>query len=265
MTLTQVLCKKASLVGAFFVLTCSQHPAAASSCLPPGNVELVQIRYVHDGDTLVLADNRKVRLIGINTPELGHNGQPAQALSIDARDRLRQLLFEQGNKAQILFGAQKVDDYGRTLAHLWSPGDRNLTSELLREGLGWAVAIPPNTLLLDCYVDSEQQARAASRGIWGHADYAATPSRRVSLREGGFTRVKGRVIRVHRGGGSTWINLEGRFAARIPDEDLQWFTDPPGNAWLGREVEVRGWMYSTKGESRITIHHPASIAVQSGP
>ena len=117
MNLTQVLCKKASLVGAFFVLTCSQHPAAASSCLPPGTVELVQIRYVHDGDTLVLADNRKVRLIGINTPELGHNGQPAQALSIDARDRLRQLLFEQGNKAQILFGDRAKHKTNQELLH----------------------------------------------------------------------------------------------------------------------------------------------------
>lgn len=257
----QVAPRKASLVGAFFVLACWHHNIPAANCSPPVSAEAVQVRYVHDGDTLVLADNRKVRLIGINTPEVSRNGDPAQALSINARDRLRQLLFEQSNKAQILYGHQKVDDYGRSLAHLWSADGTNLTAELLREGLGWALAVPPNVRLLDCYLESERQAREASRGVWDHPDYQATPSSRLSLRDEGFMRVKGRVIRVNHGGGATWINLEGRFAARIPDQDLQWFAEPPGKAWLGREVEVRGWLYATKGESRITVNHPAAITV----
>ncbi|MCO6413115.1 MAG: thermonuclease family protein [Thiogranum sp.] len=252
---------KASLVGAFFVLACWQQNISAADCSPPVTAEAVQVRYIHDGDTLVLADNRKVRLIGINTPEVSRNGEPAQALAINARDRLRQLLFEQSNKARILYGQQKVDDHGRSLAHLWSPDGTNLAAVLLREGLGWAVAIPPNVRLLECYLESERQALEASRGVWDRPDYHAIASNQLSLRDEGFMRVKGRVTRVNHGGGATWINLEGRFAVRIPDQDLQWFANRPDTTWLGRELEVRGWLYVTKGESRITVNHPAAITM----
>jgi hypothetical protein len=66
-------------------------------------------------------------------------------------------------------------------------------------------------------------------------------------------------VRVNHGGGATWINLQGRFAVRIPDEDLQEFQQAPAQNWIGRELEVRGWVYQTRGELRVTISHPANL------
>ena len=143
--------KKAPWVGAFFVLSVWLTPAWADNCDPPQQTEQVKVRYVSDGDTLILSDNRKIRLIGINTPEVARKEKPAQPLAIRARDRLRQLLFQQGSQARLLYGEQQTDRYGRKLATLWLPDDRNLAAELLREGLGWMVAIPPNTRFIDCY------------------------------------------------------------------------------------------------------------------
>jgi len=253
------LVKKAPLVGAFFLFTLLLSPASANSCSPPQNTEPVEVRYVHDGDTLVLKNNRKIRLIGINTPEVAHKGRPNQALAIKARDRLRQLLFQQGNKALLVYGKQIMDRHSRYMVHLWLPSGENLTAELLREGLGWVIAIPPNIGFLDCYLGSENTARSASRGVWNHPDYVAVNSSTLKLRDTGFMRVKGRIIRVNRGGDSTWINLTGRFAIRIPNSDLKWFNDPPGQSWLGRNIEVLGWLYSKKGELRVNIQHPASL------
>lgn len=253
------LLKKAPGMGAFFVLLIWLSPALADSCSPPAATESVQVRYVHDGDSLVLAGNKKIRLIGINTPELAHRERPAQALAIKARDRLRQLLFQQGNRARLIYGEQQLDRHGRNLAHLWLDGGTNLSAELLREGLAWAIAIPPNVRYLDCYLESEQNARAASRGIWDHADHVARNSSDLSLREDGFKRVRGRIIRVNRGGGATWINLQGRFALRIPDRDIEWFKKLPDRGWVGREIEARGWLYSAKGQLRMTVQHPAAL------
>ncbi|MEA2080078.1 MAG: thermonuclease family protein [Pseudomonadota bacterium] len=253
------LLKKAPWVGAFFVCLIWLSSASADNCSPPAATEAVQVRYVHDGDSLVLRDNKKIRLIGINTPEMAHQNQPTQALAVKARDRLRQLLFQQGNRAQLVYGEQQQDRHKRNLAHLWLADGRNLTAELLREGLGWAIAIPPNVRFLDCYLESEKTARMASRGVWDHPDYVAGNSSDLSLRDEGFQLVRGRIVRVNHGGGATWINLEGRFALRIPDQDIGWFKQPAERSWVGREVEVRGWLYSAKGELRVNVQHPAAL------
>ena len=72
--------RKAPWVGAFFLLLGWQQIALAGSCVRPAATEPVLVRYVPDGDTVVLANNRKIRLIGINAPEAQQDDQPAQAL-----------------------------------------------------------------------------------------------------------------------------------------------------------------------------------------
>ncbi|MDT8386653.1 MAG: thermonuclease family protein [Thiogranum sp.] len=250
-------------MGAFFVLACfSQQSALAADCAPPDTPAAVTVSYVYDGDTLMLADQRKIRLIGVNTPEAARPGSPAEPLSLEARNRVRQILLGSGNQAHMLPGEEQTDHYARNLAHLWTPDGQNLTALLLREGLGWALAIPPNIRLLDCYLEAERDARAASRGVWNRPAFAATDSARLSLRSTGFQRVRGRVIRVNRGGGATWINLEGRFAIRIPDKHRHWFSPSPDQTWVGRNLEVRGWVKQIKGELRVSVQHPAAITLQ---
>ncbi len=251
--------KKAPLIGAFFVLGVWLTPLWANTCAPPQQTERVKVRYVTDGDTLILTDNRKIRLIGINTPEVARKGKPAQPLAIRARDRLRQLLFQHGNQARLLYGEQQTDRYKRKLANLWLPDDSNLTAKLLREGLGWMIAIPPNIRFLDCYQHAEKTARTAGSGVWRQPDYAVKRSAQLNLRNSGFQRVQGRIVRVNHGGGAIWVNLEGRFALRIPDQDTRWFRERPDQNWVGRTIEVRGWVFATKGELRMNIHHPAML------
>ncbi|HED18951.1 MAG TPA: thermonuclease family protein [Gammaproteobacteria bacterium] len=251
--------KKAPRVGVFFVLVVWLAPAGADTCAPPQHTEPVKVRYVTDGDTLVLGDNRKIRLIGVNTPELARKEKPAQPMAIRARDRLRQLLFQHGNRARLLYGEQQTDRYGRKLANLWLPDDSNLTAELLREGLGWMIAIPPNTRFLDCYQQAEKTARATDSGVWHQPGYAVKNSAQLGLRSTGFQRVQGRIVRVNQGGGATWVNLQGRFALRIPDQDIRWFSNRPNRSWVGRTIEVRGWAYAKKGELRMSVHHPAML------
>ena len=244
---TSALGKEALLSGAFFLLLAQLIPAAAEPCGPPGDAPLVKVRYVHDGDTLVLADDTRVRLIGINTPEVGSDGQPAQPLAIRARDHLRQLLFKHNNQVRLQEGEQRQDQHRRTLAYLWLPDGTDISSDLLRAGLGWPVAIPPDTRFLDCHEQAETEARQAQRGVWARGAYPALKSASLGLRTSGFQRVRGRVVRINHGGGATWINLQGRFAVRIPDEDLHEFRQPPTQDWIGRELEVRGWVVSDEG------------------
>lgn len=253
--------RKAPLSGAFFLFLplLFQLQAQAAPCSPPVGADTVEIRSVHDGDTLTLSDGRRLRLIGINTPEVAGREQLGEPLALEARNRLRQLLFRHGNRAQLVVGKEPADRYGRTLGHLWSPDDKSITATLLGEGRGWLISVPPNLDYLDCYRQAEKAARNHGKGIWKHPHYQPLQSTDLDLRSSGFKRVQGRVTRVNQGGGALWINLEGRFAVRIPDEDLQWFPHPPGRSWIGREVEVRGWLYNAKGEVRTNIHHPDAL------
>jgi len=252
---------KKAPVGAFFVLVyiVGSSAALALDCGPPGNVETVHVRYVHDGDTLVLDDDRKIRVIGINTTELGHDGKPAEPLSIRARDRLRQLLFASGNRVQLLYGKQRQDSHGRYLADLWDTRDRNLTEKLLAEGLGWHIAIPPNIRFLNCYRAAEDAARKAERGVWDHPALKARKAADLTLRDSGFQLVRGRITRVNLGGGATWIELDNRLTIKLADDDRHWFTAMPGADWAGQLIEVRGWLYTSRGKLRVNIHHPAAL------
>jgi endonuclease YncB( thermonuclease family) len=252
--------KKAPLTGAFFLLLVwLGGVSAADGCGPPAEAGLVKVRYTHDGDTLTLHDDTRVRLIGINTPELAGNGKAAQPLAIRARDQLRQLLFRHGNQVKLLYGKQRRDQHGRSLAYLWLPDGTNVVDELLRAGLGWLVAIPPDTRFIGCHREAEAEARRAIRGVWKEDALKARDSASLDLRSKGFELVRGRITRVNHGGGATWVNLEGRFAIRIPDEDLKNFTAPPSQEWIGRTLEVRGWIYQTRGELRVNVGHPANL------
>lgn len=259
MPASPVRLKKAPLSGAFFLLLAWLSPAAADNCSPPPDAALVKVRYTHDGDTVTLHDDTRVRLIGINTPEVAANGKPAEPLAIRARDHLRQLLFRQGNQVRLLYGEQAQDQHGRALAYLWLPDGTNITADLLRAGLGWLVAIPPDTRFVDCHSQAEAAARTAQRGVWLGETGKPVESAGLDLRTRGFQLVRGRITRVNHGGGATWINLQGRFAIRIADENRDQFTNFPHPDWIGRILEVRGWVCQTRGELRVNIGHPANL------
>ena len=69
-----------------------------------------QVVAVYDGDTYTLSDGNKIRLRGVNTPEL----RPKEAFGIEARDAIGKLAINQPVK--LTYGAIKQDSYNRLLA-----------------------------------------------------------------------------------------------------------------------------------------------------
>lgn len=234
-------------------------PAPADCPLPTGTQEPVTVTHVIDGDTLVLGDRRRVRLIGINTPELGSRDRPDEPLAIAARDRLRQWLFVAGQKARLIAGADPLDRHGRTLGHLILPDGRNAAEALIGDGLGWMVAVDPNVALADCLARAEDSARAARRGVWATPELAPIDVADLKLRARGFKVVAGTVTQVRDSGAARWLHLGTRFSARIDKGHLARFDPAPDAGWVGRRVEVRGWLYATQGELHVNLEHPKAI------
>ena len=48
--------------------------------------EWFKVRWVNDGDTIVLMDDRQVRYIGINAPEIGHADKKAEPYGYTAKN-----------------------------------------------------------------------------------------------------------------------------------------------------------------------------------
>ncbi|MFA5679111.1 MAG: thermonuclease family protein [Pseudomonas sp.] len=225
--------RKALLWGAFFIVWLVARPVFSASCSMPGVGKLVVSKQVIDGDTLDLVDGRRVRLVGINAPEIGRNGRPSEPYAQAARKALASLV--KGGELRLLVGEEPRDRYGRTLGHLFDGSGANLEANLLREGLGFAVALPPNLRLLDCHLQQEQQARQQRLGVW-----KANPARRASqVDSGGFHLLRGRIETISRTGRHIWIDLDGSVALRLPRGLI---AADELSAWKGRKIEARGWV-----------------------
>lgn len=229
--------KKASLVGAFFV-SAFFAVAASATCSPPGPLQIQKVAQVIDGDTLRLADGRSVRLIGLNTPELGRKGRRAEPFAERAKRRLQALIEANGGQVGLHSGEQARDNYGRWLAHAFDSAGNNLEASLLAEGLGYFVAVRPNAALAACHLAAERRARDAGLRLWRTSPVQSAQS----IRQGGFAVLEGRVERVERNRGGVWLDLQGGVTVQVPVAALGAFGRARLDELPGRSVEVRGWV-----------------------
>jgi len=231
----------------------------AQECLPFQADEWVEVAHVYDGDTVKLRDGRKLRFIGINTPEIGYDGKPSEPLAKEARQALIGLLAD-NKRLALRYGAERKDRYGRLLAHVFLPDQRNLQQILLLQGWAASVAVGRNLANVDCYLAAERQA--GQRGIWSLPRFQGLATTALPPGLTGFQVLQGKVIRVGESRKSYWLNFTGKVAARIDKSDLAAF-----EGWLelpelqGKTIKLRGWLYQYKRQTQLRIYHPGLIQV----
>jgi micrococcal nuclease len=131
--------------------------AVESSLSPPADLEVVSVNRVIDGDTIELTDGRRIRYIGINTPE---HGQPYY----EAATNLNRQLVE-GQELRLELDEEPFDRYNRTLAYVWV-GDQLVNLEIVQQGFANAFFIPPNNRYETEIRQAEAEAHQAKQGIW---------------------------------------------------------------------------------------------------
>ncbi len=214
--------------------------------------------HVYDGDTVRLEDGRKVRLLGINAPEIGRNGERSEPMAEAALAALDRLL-PPGTPIDLRHDRERKDRYGRTLAHLFLADGTNVQASLLEQGLATTLVVPPNEWGDECYAALERAARGQGRGVWSLARYQPLETLSGVPDASEFKLVIGTVERVGQSRDAVWLNLSAGVALRIPRADLTYFGDYPPDSLLGRRLIARGWLYERRGQLRMTVRHPAAL------
>ncbi len=247
---------------ALFALAFAAVPAAARECPADRIDESVRVRFVNDGDTLTLSDGRRVRLIGINAPEIAHDDRPGEPGGIEARNSLRRLVRESGQRIGLRFDEERRDRHGRWLAHVFDRKGRNLAALLVERGEAFAVTIPPNLWQSRCLHALEQTARRNRRGVWGMPFWKPVDLDRAQERKRlrtGFRLLRGRVLDSVRLKPGTRVRLSGGVTLWIPARDRRYFGRNGMGDWKGRRLEARGWMYLRRGKWQMTLTHPLNV------
>lgn len=112
---------------------------------------------VIDGDTFVLEDNKRVRMIGIDTPE---KNQPEFN---EAKQRLEELILNQ--RLRLEKQVSETDRFKRLLRDVYA-NNRFINQIMVEEGYAKARAYPPDTKYKQILEESERRAKEAQIGIW---------------------------------------------------------------------------------------------------
>ena len=139
------------------------------------NLALAKVVAVIDGDTIDVdlgeGNVKRVRYIGVDTPESVDPKQPVQCFSKEATAKNKELVENE------IVGLEKdvseTDRYGRLLRYVYM-GDLFINHVLVSEGYASAISYPPDVKYQDKLREAEQQARTSYKGLWGSCK-TATP------------------------------------------------------------------------------------------
>ena len=128
-----------------------------------------------DGDTIdvdVGDREERVRLIGIDTPEIAHpafgDRPPNEAECFgDEAQRYTGELLAVGSGVRLERDVVARDDYGRLLAYVYRAADGAFVNyEIVRHGLAQPLTIAPNTTFAELFVDAARSAEHDEVGLW---------------------------------------------------------------------------------------------------
>jgi endonuclease YncB( thermonuclease family) len=233
------------------------HPNATVKTIKSG-ISLHRVAKVLDGDTIVLDGGEKVRFLGVNTPEIAGRNKQAEAYGQAAKEWLTHIIGQ--SRVYLEGDVEKTDQYGRTLAHVFTEQKQHLNLELVKNGLGAANIYPPNFKYSQELVAVQQQAQTAKLGIWRLSDYQ--PHAAATINEDnyrGWKRLTGSISTFKTAKKYSYLQLSEQVSIRIGNDWLHLF--PPLSSYWHRPVEARGWVNKSEQGFIIVIRHPSDLLV----
>lgn len=157
------------------VLACAALVVATLLVAAPGQASsgrTYTVTGVSDGDTIrvvVKGRTERVRLIGIDAPELAHDGAPAQCHARAATRQMRKLV--KGKRVRLARDSSQAnrDAYGRLLRYVYTAkGGRDVGRTLVAGGHGREYTFKGRRYQhRSSHLRAQRSAERAGRGLWG--------------------------------------------------------------------------------------------------
>lgn len=126
--------------------------------------EWFSVKWVNDGDTIVLADGRNVRYIGINAPEIDHGSQKAEPYGYKAKNYNKKMVLSTVIRLEI--DKERYDQYGRLLAYIFLKDGKFVNKAMIEQGYAYLLPRRPNVRYNKVLLQSQRNAMSAKHGIW---------------------------------------------------------------------------------------------------
>lgn len=137
----------------------------------------ISVKRVVDGDTLQLESGERVRLIGIDTPEMHESSKLYRDSERSKQDagviqELGRRSFEftkklvEGKRVSLEFDVERRDRYDRLLAYVFLKDGTFVNAEIVKQGYASLMTIPPNVKYVNLFTKLYQEARNNKRGLW---------------------------------------------------------------------------------------------------
>ena len=134
---------------------------------------MVQVQRVVDGDTLLLTNGVRVRLMGVDTPECVKPNSPVEPFGLEASAYTKAAIEASRYQVRLRLDREREDKFGRKLAYVYvfNPEQneyRLLNEDLIRLGLGRALlTFNYSSSMKTRFERAQNAAIQESRGIWG--------------------------------------------------------------------------------------------------
>jgi micrococcal nuclease len=125
-----------------------------------------KVASVEDGDSITLEDGRRVRYLGIDSPERGGPGK-GEYLAEEAYRFNRQLV--RGQEVRLEYETERLDRYQRVLARVYLKSGLWVNGEMVKKGLAHVLYQAPNTEKFEELLKWQREAMDDRRGIWSKA------------------------------------------------------------------------------------------------
>ncbi len=262
--------------------------------------EFHMVSHVIDGDTFMLDDGRKVRMIGVDTPETVDPRKDVQFFGKEAAKRLREWI--EGKVVCLrkdIDKTQDTDKYGRLLRYVWiyskaeetSPGEKLIkgffvNAELIKQGYAFAYTRYPFQYLED-FRSYERQAREDNFGLWNKERYTEwqdnveeNKARSLTCGElkticpedainhiGEQKTVRFFVKKSYDSGRAIFLNSKNdfkdpdNFTAVIFNRDRHKFPPSSSDYYGGKTIDVTGVIKEYQGRAEIILENPSQITI----
>jgi len=215
---------------------------------------------VYDGDTVKVrfedGSERKVRLIGIDSPEIEDKRDDVRFSAYIAKRFSFDHLYRK--EVRLSFDWEREDKYGRLLAYVWFDEAVLFNEFILKEGFAHVfLKFPFNEEYRQRFVRAERTARKHQSGLWQNEPLPSVSASEARANIGKYISVNFECTDVRSRGRFVFLHSSGDFSALIPQRSLSRFPDI--QSFKGKWLSVKGYLEDYRGQPQIILFLPLQV------